>query len=89
VDSGGIASSLLLSINRTALRLATAAYLALLLAYGVGNIANDFWLEQVAKRGWTIWLVPSVLEPHLSWGWAVLVVEAFVIWVAWFRRQLA
>jgi hypothetical protein len=82
-------SRLLPSIGQTALRLATAAYLALLLAYGVGNIANDFWLEQVAKRGWTNWLVASVLEPHLDWGWAVLVVEALVIWVAWFRRQIA
>ena len=82
-------SRLLSSISRTGLRLATAAYLALMLAYGVGNIANDFWLEQVAKRGWTTWLVPSVLEPHLGWGWAVLVVEAFIFWAAWFGRECA
>src|SRR5207253_5806951 len=29
-----------------------AAYLALLLGYGLGNVVNDGWLEQVAKRGW-------------------------------------
>src|SRR5258707_359999 len=28
-------------------------YLALAAAYGVGNMANDDWLEQVAERGWT------------------------------------
>ena len=22
-------------------------------SYGFGNLANDFWLEQVVKRGWT------------------------------------
>ena len=80
-------SRLLPSISRTGLRLTTAAYLALLLAYGVGNIANDFWLEQVAKRSWTTWLVPSVLEPHLDWAWAALVVEALVIWATWFSRE--
>jgi hypothetical protein len=80
-------SRLLPSIAGTGLRLATAAYLALLLAYGVGDIANDFWLEQVGKRGWTTWLVPSVLEPHIGWGWAVVIVEACVIWTAWFSRE--
>ena len=42
-----------------------------------------------AKRSWTTWLVPSVLEPHLGWGWAALVVEALVIWVAWFSSEPA
>lgn len=82
-------SRLLPSIGRTGLRLATAAYLALLLAYGLGNIANDFWAEQVVKRNWTTWLVPSVLEPHLGWGWATLIVAALVIWAAWFSRKPA
>jgi len=27
------------------------AYLALMLCYGAGNVANDFWLEHVLKRG--------------------------------------
>jgi len=27
------------------------AYLALTLCYGAGNVANDFWLEHVLKRG--------------------------------------
>lgn len=80
-------SRLLPSIGRTGLRLATAAYLALLLAYGLGNVANDFWLEQVAKRGWTTWLVPSVLEPRLDWAWATLIVAALVLWATWFARE--
>ena len=39
------------------------AYLALMLAYGVGNLVNDDWLEQVVKRGWTNHEVPSILTP--------------------------
>jgi hypothetical protein len=87
VSTALLLSRLLPSIRRSGLRLVTAAYLALLFGYGVGNIANDFWLEQVVKRGWTSWLVPSVLEPRITWGWAVIVVEACVIWAAWFSRE--
>jgi hypothetical protein len=82
-------SRLLPSIGRRGLRRATAAYLSLLLAYGAGNIANDFWLEQVAKRDWTTWLVPSVLEPHVGWGWAAVLAEALVVFGAWFGREPA
>ena len=89
VSTALLLSRLLPSIGHAVLRVASAAYLSLLFAYGVGNIANDFWLEQVAKRGWTNWLVPSVLEPHLGWGWAVVVVEAFVVWAVWFSREPA
>jgi len=64
-----------------------SAYIALLFAYGVGNVANDFWLEQVAKRGWTSWLVPSVLRPSLTWAWLVLVAAAFGLWAVWFRPR--
>ncbi|MGH3130771.1 MAG: hypothetical protein ACRDNX_08140, partial [Gaiellaceae bacterium] len=34
-------------------------YLALMLAYGAANAAQDFWLEQVVKRGWTERGIPS------------------------------
>jgi hypothetical protein len=75
------------AIRTRALRLATAAYLALMLTYGIGNIANDFWLEQVVKRRWTSWQFPSVLEPRPSWSWLGVVVSAAVVWVAWFGRD--
>jgi hypothetical protein len=83
-----VLSALLLSralptIRARALRVATAAYLALMLTYGLGNIANDFWLEQVAERHWTRWTIPSVLEPRPTWGWAVLVVAAAAVWTVW------
>jgi hypothetical protein len=53
--------------------------LALMTAYGLVNIANDAWLEQVVKRGWTDHAIPSVLYPAANWGWAAIVVLAVVI----------
>jgi hypothetical protein len=61
-------------------------YLALMLAYGVGNLVNDDWLEQVVKRGWTNNEVPSLLTPAANWGWAVVLVGAFAVWRLWFRQ---
>jgi len=62
------------------------AYLALMLAYGVGNLANDDWLEQVVKRGWTTHEIPSVLVPAANWGWAAVLAGAAVVWLLWFRQ---
>jgi hypothetical protein len=62
------------------------AYLALMLAYGIGNLVNDDWLEQVVKRGWTKHEVPSLLTPAANWGWAAVLVGAFAIWRFWFRQ---
>jgi hypothetical protein len=62
------------------------AYLALMLAYGIGNLVNDDWLEQVVKRGWTNHEVPSVLTPAANWGWLAVVAGAVVIWRFWFRQ---
>jgi hypothetical protein len=51
------------------LRLAVGFYLGLQLAYGLANVANDAWLEQVVKRGWTGIEIPSVLRPGVSLAW--------------------
>ena len=61
-------------------------YLALMLAYGVGNLVNDDWLEQVVKRGWTNNEMPSVLTPAANWGWAAVLVGAVAVWALWFRQ---
>jgi hypothetical protein len=76
-----VLSALLLSralagMRSRALRWALGAYLSLMFCYGLGNIANDFWTEQVFKRGWTTWQMPNVLEPSLSAGWAIIVIAA-------------
>ena len=62
------------------------AYLALMLAYGVGNLVNDDWLEQVVKRGWTNHEMPSVLIPAANWGWAAVLCGALLVWRLWFRQ---
>jgi hypothetical protein len=62
------------------------AYLALMLTYGVANLVNDDWLEQVVKRGWTNHEMPSVLVPAANWGWAAIVVGAVAVWRLWFRQ---
>jgi hypothetical protein len=84
-------SALLLSralpdVRSRALRLATAAYLALMLAYGFGNVANDFWIEQVVRRGWTHWQIPNVLEPRPTAAWGVILAAAiagFLVLASW------
>jgi hypothetical protein len=62
------------------------AYLALMLAYGIGNLVNDDWLEQVVKRGWTNHEVPSLLVPAANWGWLVVLLGTALIWRFWFRQ---
>jgi hypothetical protein len=66
-----------------------ARLLALMTAYGLVNIANDAWLEQIVKRGWTDYEIPSVLYPAANWGWAAIVVLAVVLWSGWLRRVSA
>ena len=62
------------------------AYLAVLLAYGLANVANDFWLEQVVKRGVTGWELPSMLVPALSLPWLVLLALAVIAYALLFRK---
>ena len=78
-----------LLLSRQASSVITRAYLALMFTYGLGNIANDFWGEQVVRRGWTSWNVPSVLEPRLTWAWFVLVVAALAVWALSLPRSRA
>jgi hypothetical protein len=75
-----ILSRLLGAVRRRVLRGVFGAYLALMFCYGVGNIANDAWLEQVVKRGWTLWEVPDVTTPKASTAWALIVIAAATLW---------
>lgn len=60
--------------SRERVRAGTGLYLALMLVYGLALLANDFWLEQIVKRGWTDWEIPDVTRPSLSLAWVVIVV---------------
>ena len=59
-------------IRRPLLRTLTAAYLSLMIVYGLTNMANDLWIEQIVKRGWTSWQIPDVLYPTASAAWAAM-----------------
>ena len=62
-----------------AVRLLLAAYLSLMTVYAVGNMANDFWTEQVWKRGWTNRQFPDVLQPAVSVAWGLIVLGAALL----------
>ena len=81
-------SALWLSRVRPLNRVASSG-LALLLAYGVANATQDFWLEQVVKRGWTERSLPSMIQPSLSVAWLGIVLAAVAIELLWFRRERA
>jgi hypothetical protein len=81
-----IAAMLLLSRELPRLRTgwrrtALAAWMSGLIAYGLGNIANDAWTEQVVKRGWTDWGLPSVVRPSVNWLWLVVLVVGAAIFL--------
>lgn len=81
-----LGSRMLGAIRGRRLHTAFGLLTGILIAYSVMNIANDAWLEQVAKRGWTSWVIPNVLEPKLSWGWLVIVLGGLALWLALFDR---
>ena len=66
-----VVSALLLSravgaVRGRRLQTVLAAYLSLMVCYGFANLANDFWIEQVFKRHWAAWQIPSVFRPSCS-----------------------
>ena len=65
-------------IETPALRLLVGLYLGLEIAYGLANAAQDGWLEQIAKRGWTTHVIPSVLRPALTLAWLGIAVAAAI-----------
>ena len=72
-------------MKRRPVRVGLAAYLALALAYGVANAFQDFWNEQLMKRGTTDLSIPSVLRPTLSVGWGVVLSATVLLYVFVFR----
>lgn len=69
-----------------AVRLVVTTFLGLQVAYGLANFANDAWLEQVVKRGWTGVEIPNVLRPAISLPW-IGIVLATPVFAAGIRRR--
>jgi hypothetical protein len=82
-----ILSRALPKIDAGRLHGALAGYLALMLAYGLGNMANDAWTEQIRKRGWSDRTAPSVLQPALTPAWGGLLIVAIGLYFFWFRSM--
>lgn len=56
-----------------------AAYLSLMLVYGLANVVNDAWHEQLFKRDWVGFKLPDVTKPEFNAGWLVVVVVSAVL----------
>jgi hypothetical protein len=54
-------------------------YLSLMLVYGLANALQDFWLEQLVKRGTTSHRIPTLTVPEASPAWAAIVAAALLI----------
>jgi hypothetical protein len=63
-------------------RTALGLYLALMLVYGLANALEDFWLEQLVKRGTTSLDLPGMIRPSLSPAWGAIVAAALLIHLA-------
>jgi hypothetical protein len=63
-------------------RIALNAYLSLMLVYGLANALQDFWTEQLVKRGSVSAVIPSLIRPSASWAWGAILVAALAICLA-------
>ena len=61
------------------LRAALGFHVALMLVYGLAIALEDFWLEQLVKRGTTSLRIPSMTVPEASWAWAAILAAALLI----------
>ena len=83
-----VVSALLLSRQLPRMRRPTplAVYLSLMIAYGIGNMANDAWYEQLVKRGWLDWRIPGVMRPDLTWMWGLVILVGVAIYGLFWRE---
>jgi hypothetical protein len=70
-------------VTRPQLRSATGFYMALVFVYGMTNAVQDFWTEQVVKRGWTTHEIPKMVAPSIQPGWAVVLALTALVVIAW------
>jgi hypothetical protein len=78
-----------LLLSRVARSGVLRAYVALMFAYGLANAVQDFWGEQLVKRGSIDTKLPSVLLPKLSLAWALIVAATAAIWFLMPRTRAA
>ncbi len=88
---GAVLTITALVLSRIRLRsrysLLTTGYVSLMLAYGAVNFVQDLWHEQIQKRGWVDWKIPSALEPALSPIWVMILALAAVTMMVLRREE--
>jgi hypothetical protein len=70
-----------LLLSRVARSAGLRAYIALMFVYGLANAVQDFWGEQLVKRGVIDTKLPSVLLPSFSLAWALMLAAAAALWL--------
>ena len=86
-----VLAALVLSRPRLAgrrLRHAYALLVSLMLAYGATNLVQDLWHEQLVKRGWTEWGIPSAVLPSVSVIWALVLLATATVYALGFARRV-
>jgi TolB protein len=73
------------AVNGTRLRWAARVYCAAMLGYGLANVINDAWYEQLVKRGVLRWPFPSMIQPAPTVAWAILLATVGLLVVLVFR----
>ena len=73
------------TLRRRGIRIGLAAYLGLMLVYGLALALEDFWLEQLYKRDVTSIRLPDMIRPEASPEWAAIVGATVVVAVFVFR----
>jgi TolB protein len=68
------------------LRQAARLYCAAMLAYGLANVLNDAWFEQLVKRGTLDWSLPSMIVPAPTLAWAILLAAVAVLYLLVLRQ---
>lgn len=69
-----LGSRLLAGLGTARLRGALGPYVALLLVFGTANAAQDFWTEQVVKRGLVSYELPRFTAVSVDVKWLLLLV---------------
>ena len=84
-----VASALLLSRRRPSGRSGSfyIAYVSLAFGYGAMNFAQDLWQEQLVKRGWVDWSIPTALEPGPRPVWLAILALAGLAWWSLARER--
>lgn len=61
-------------------------YLAFMFVYGLANMFQDFWGEQIVKRGWSTYEIDSMTVPKISAQYGLIVAATIVVWLLVFHR---